>query len=430
MKERIAIINGTRTPMGKAGGYFKDLSAVDLGSHVVKELLAKTEFDRNKIDELIMGNVAQPADSANIARVIALKSGLPIDLPAYTVHRNCASGMESITSAANKILSGNAEVIIAGGTESMSNIPLLYNKKMTNFFTKLMNKKSGTLRTIKELLSFRLHFLKPIIGVVQGLTDPVCGLNMGQTAEVLAKEFKISREEQDKYALLSHQKAIIARNKGIFTDEISPILIPKDYKKIIETDESPRDNQTIESLKKLRPYFDKYHGTVTVGNACPISDGAAAVLLMTEKKAKQLKLKPIGYLREYSYASLEPERMGLGPIYATAKVLRKTKLKMKDFQLIEINEAFATQVIANEKAWSSNAFAKKYLGLDKALGKLDRKITNVNGGAIAMGHPVGMTGTRIVLTLIKELIRRKKTRGLATLCIGGGQGAALILETK
>ena len=439
MKERIAIIDGVRTPLGKAGGQLRRLNAVDLGVHVVKEIIARVNIKPSQVDELIFGNVAGPADAANIARVIALKAGLPMSVPAYTVHRNCASGMESITTSANKILAEHGEIFIAGGSEAMSHIPLFYSKKMTDFFSRLMNRKASPLNKLKNLMSFRLHFLKPVIGVMQGLTDPVCGLNMGETAEVLAREFGISREEQDAFALMSHEKAVKAIKKGIFKEEIHPISKDHAYSSLIENDEGPRDNQSMEALAKLKPYFDRRNGTVTVGNACPINDGAAAVILMSEKKAKQLKLKPLGYLRDYAYASLEPERMGLGPVYATAKLFkqqatlkqkRQKAITLEDIDLIEINEAFAAQVIANERAFASDVFAKKYLGLPKAIGKIKKNILNVNGGAIALGHPVGMTGTRIVIHLLKELKRRKKTRGLASLCIGGGQGAALLLETK
>jgi len=428
MKERIAIIDGLRTPMGKAGGVLRDISADDLGARVVKELMVRIQIHPDKVDEVIIGNVAQPANAANIARVIALKAGLPIRMIAYTVHRNCASGMEAITTAANKILTGEANIILAGGTESMSHIPLLFNKKMTNLFQRLFKAKS-VWQKLAIWGGFRPSFLMPVIGISEGLTDPVCGLNMGQTAEVLAREFHISRDEQDKFALLSHQRAVTAAKKGIFAEEMMPLPLPPRYETIVKQDEGPRDNQSLGQLGKLKPYFDRYQGTVTVGNACPINDGAAAVLVMTESKAKAEGYQPLGYLRDYAYASLEPQRMGLGPVYATSKLLQKSKLSMKDIELIEMNEAFAAQVIANERAFASAEFSKKYLESDKAIGEIDRNKLNVNGGAIALGHPVGMTGTRLVITLLKEMKRRKFQRGLATLCIGGGQGAALLLET-
>ena len=429
-RERIAIIEGVRTPIGKASGSLKKQSATDLGTLVVKEIIERSEIDIKEVDEIIFGNVAQPVQSANIARVISLRAGLSKSVPAYTVHRNCASGMESITTAMNKILSGYGEIFIAGGTESMSNIPLLYNKTMTSLFTKLSNKKLTLFQRIKLILSFRIGHLKPIIGLVEGLTDPVCGLNMGQTAEVLAKEFKISREEQDQYTLESHHKASNAIKNNIFKDEIVPISIDSEHTTIMTQDECPRANQTLEALAKLKPYFDRHNGTVTVGNACPVNDGAAAIVVMSESKAKSMQLKPLGYLKDYSYAALEPHRMGLGPIYATADLFKKTKLTIKDIDLIEMNEAFAAQVIANQHAFASDSFAQKYLNQSKAVGEIDPNIININGGAIAIGHPVGMTGTRLVIHVLKQLKKKNLQTGLATLCVGGGQGASLLLEKE
>ncbi len=429
MKERIAILDGIRTPMGKAGGILKNIGAEDLGAFVVREIMERTEIDPNSVDELIFGNVAQPAHAANIARVLALKAGLPISLPAYTVHRNCASGMEAITTGANKINAGDGKIIIAGGTENMSQIPLLFNKQMTKFFENLFRAKTLVER-LKVFTTFRLGHLAPIIGVSEGLTDPISGMIMGNTAEVLAREFHITREEQDQYALNSHLKALAAIDNGIFAQEILPIPLLPDYKVMIDRDEGPRVGQNIEALAKLKPYFDRRNGTVTVGNACPITDGAAALVLMSESQAKKEKRKVLGYLTDFAYASLEPQRMGLGPIYAASKLFQKSKFKTSDFDLIEINEAFAAQVIGNLRAWPSKAFAEKYLDRDKALGEIDPAILNVNGGAIALGHPVGMTGARLVIHTLKELRRRNKNLGLASLCIGGGQGAALALEVE
>jgi acetyl-CoA acyltransferase len=429
MKERIAIIDGIRTPMDKAGGKLKDISADELAVYVVREIILRTGIDPSSIDELIFGNVAQPATAANIARVIALKSGLPINVPAYTVHRNCASGMESITTSANKILAGQAKIIIAGGTESMSNIPFLFNRKMTDFFKETAKAKTF-LKKAGLFLRLRPSFLKPDIGILQGLTDPVSGLIMGLTAEVLAKEFQITRSMQDEFALLSNTKALRAIKEGILQQEILPVPLTPSYKEIITADNGPRENQSIAALAKLQPYFDRKNGTVTVGNSCPLTDGAAAVILMSENRAKEMNLEPLGYLKDYAYASLEPERMGLGPAYATAKLFNKTGMTMRDIDLVEINEAFAAQVIANEIAFPSLEFAKKYLNRTTSLGELNRDITNINGGAIALGHPVGMTGTRLVIHVLKELRRRKKNTGLATLCVGGGQGASLLLEVS
>ncbi len=428
MRERLAIVDGLRTPFAKAGGALSALSADDLAARAVRELLVRTDFPIGQIDELIVGNVAQPIEAANVARVIALKAGLPVGMIASTVHRNCASGMEAITSAANRIFSGEGEVYLAAGTESMSNIPLIYGKQMTRLFGVLTKAKTAKDR-LRAWMGFRPSYLKPIIGVMVGLTDPICGLNMGQTAEVLAREFHATRRDQDEFALLSHQRAVKAQLEGRLAEEVVPVPVPPGYAAMQTLDEGPRPNQDIEALAKLRPVFDKVAGTVTVGNACPLTDGAAAVLVMSESQARSRGLTPLGYLRDYAYAALDGRRMGLGPVFATDKLLRRTGLALSDFSLIELNEAFAAQVIACERAFASTEFARTWLGRDQALGTIDREILNVNGGAIALGHPVGATGTRLVLTLLKELRRRGLQRGLATLCVGGGQGAALALET-
>ena len=309
----------------------------------------------------------------------------------------------------------------------MSNVPLLVSEKMTNLFIQLQRSKTP-IQKIRALASFRPSFLAPIIAMRLGLTDIVCGLNMGQTGEVLAREFSITRAEQDEFALASHQKASKAIEQGLLAQEITPVVVPPAYSTVQGEDDGPRPNQNLKALEKLKPIFDRQAGTVTVGNACPITDGAAAVLLTSEEKAKELGVEPLGFLSSWAYAGLDGSRMGLGPVYAAAKLLDKTGLKMNGFDLIELNEAFAAQVIANEKAFGSADFAKKYLDRNQAIGELDRDRLNVNGGAIALGHPVGTTGTRLVITLLKQLRRANLNRGLATLCIGGGQGAALALE--
>lgn len=426
-KNRIAIINGYRSPMLKSGTGFKDLSASDLGARILKETVIQSNIEPEKIDEVIIGNVAQPANSANIARVIALKAGLPQEIPAFTVHRNCASGMEALTTAADKINAGSAEIIAVGGVESMSNIPFMFGKKMTEIFTNLAKAKTFG-QKFAILSQFRPKYLKPIIGIKEGLTDPISGLIMGCTAENVAKKFGITRQEQDDFALKSHQKAQKAQENNIFAEEIAAIYNNKG--EIIEEDNGIRKNQKIADLAKLKPYFERGTGTVTVGNSSQITDGAAFMLVMSEKKAKELKIEPLGYMSDYSYCGLEPELMGLGPVHACAKLFAKTGKKISDFDLIELNEAFAAQVIGCQRAFSSADFAKESLGLDAALGEIDPEITNVNGGAIALGHPVGMTGARIIIHSLKELKRRNKNQALATLCIGGGQGGAVALENS
>ena len=423
MKERIAIIDGLRSPIAKANGKLNDMSADTLGAIITKELVLRNDIDYKEFDEVIMGNVAQPSKAMNIARVMAIRAGFPQSTPAYTVHRNCASGMQSISSAIEKIHSNQGDLYLVGGMESMSNIPLLYSDEFRNFIAKFTYSKSIT-EKFKILTTFRLKFLKPTIGLISGLTDPISGKIMGITAENLANEFKISRAAQDEYALNSHKKAQKAMESGIFKDEIHPIMAKNAS---ISSDDGIRFNQTIEGLNKLNPIFIRDGGTVTAGNSSQVSDGACSLIVCSESKAKELNLEPIGYISDYSYAGLDANRMGLGPIYATKKLFDKTRISLKDIDLIEINEAFAAQVIANIKAFASEEFCQKAFN-SPALGEIDESILNVNGGAIALGHPVGMSGARIILTALKELKRRDKNRALATLCIGGGQGAAFLLE--
>ncbi len=427
MTPRIAILGGVRTPFCRAGSVLKDVSADDLAVVAVRELLARAAIDPALVHEVVVGNVAQPIHAANVSRVIALKAGLPDHVIAHTVHRNCASGLQALSTAMTQIAHGEADLVIAAGTESMSQIPLLFGAKMTELFVRLMRARTVGQR-VKALATFRPSFLKPVIAIQLGLTDPVCGLNMGETAEVLAREFGISRDEQDAFALQSHQRAAEAMRSGRLAEEITPVPVQPFYDRLQTEDEGPRPDQSLEKLAKMRPYFDRHAGTVTAGNACPITDGAAALLLASEKKAKALGLEPIGYLTGSAYAGLDGRRMGLGPAFATARLLKESGQELSDFDLIELNEAFAAQVIANQKAFASDEFAKEELGRSKALGELGDDRLNVNGGAIALGHPVGATGARMALTLLHELKRRNLSRGLATLCVSGGQGAAIALE--
>jgi len=422
---RIAIVEGVRTPFIKAWTIFGDLPAQKLGVIATRELLELTHLDPNLVDEVIFGAVAQPVEASNVARVISLYAGIPKEKRAYTVSRNCASGFESVTSAAEKIKAGLDEIVIAGGTESMSNMPLLFGKEITKILLRL-NKASNLIEKIKLFSQIKFEHLKPVPGLALGLTDPVCGLNMGQTAEVLTKEFGISRKEQDEFALISHQRAAAARSK--LREEIVPVILPPKFELVVEDDNGPRENQTIEALSKLRPYFDKHTGTVTVGNSCQVTDGACALLVMDEEKAEQMGYEPLGYIRAYSYAGVDPHRMGIGPAYAIPFALKNAGLNLKDIDLIEINEAFAVQVIACLRLLASKKFAQENFSLPEAIGEISMDKLNVNGGAIALGHPVGTTGSRLILTILKELKRRNAKFGLVSLCIGGGQGGAVILE--
>ncbi len=422
----VVLIDGFRTPFAKSGTALAGVPARELGRVAVAELLARHGVDPRDVDEVILGNVAQPSDSTNISRVVALLAGIPERVPAYTVQRNCASGMEAVVQAHERIAAGHADLIVAGGTESMSKIPLYMSDGMTRMFERLARAKSVGAKA-SAVAALRPRDFAPRIAIAEGLTDPVSGLNMGDTAEVLAKEFAISREAQDDFALLSHRRAVAATDAGRLAEEIVPVFEPP-YESAVTQDVGPRREQTLEALAKLRPYFDRRDGTVTVGNSCPVTDGAAAMLVASAEKARALGLVPAGRVRGYAVAGLDPARMGLGPTHATPAALQRAGVAFRDLGLIEINEAFAAQVIANEIAMASPKYCREKLGLPGAIGEIDRNLLNVNGGAIALGHPVGVSGTRLLLTLLREMKRRDVAVGLATLCIGGGQGAATVVE--
>lgn len=440
----VVLIDGVRTPFAKAGTKLAKIHPADLGKTALKQLIAQTNLDVNIVDEVIIGNTGNPVDSVNISRVVALGAGIPQKTSAYTVHRNCASALESISSGFEKIKSGTMDVVVAGGTENMSQMPVLLPEKFQAIFGKLFAAKGPkqALPLLLELFKADLKQIKalftanqrdeffPVIAVMKGLTDPFVGINMGQTAEILAKEWGLTREMQDQFALRSHQLASRAWKEGRMQQETTPVYLPPEFKEIVAQDIGPRDNQTLEALAKLRPFFDKATGTITAGNSCPITDGAAMMLLMSREKAEALGYKPTAKICSYGFAGLEPERMGLGPAYATPLALKRAGLALKDIGLVELNEAFAAQVMACQKAMASDKFAQEKLGLSQKVGEISDDIMNVNGGAIALGHPVGATGTRLVLTLMKEMKRRNVQYGLATLCIGGGQGGAMIIERE
>ncbi|HWP87047.1 MAG TPA: thiolase family protein, partial [Burkholderiales bacterium] len=390
----------------------------------------KTGLDPGLVDEVIFGCVSPPADAANITRVIALRSGIPPSVPAATVHRNCASGVESVTQAYEKMCAGRGRIFIVGGTESMSQMPLLFSQRAANKFSRLQRAKSLA-QKLGAASRFRPRDFKPRIGLQLGLTDPVSGLNMGETAELLARELSITREEQDAFALESHRRAIAGREKRsaeitpVFTDGRRPGKAPS------SSDNGPRQNQSLEALAKLPPVFDRDFGTVTAGNSSPITDGAVALLVMEVERARELGFVPSGALVDYAVAGCDPARMGLGPLVAMAKLREQSRLEVHDADLIEINEAFAAQILAVLKCAESEELCRKYCGHpvtrggSSAIGPISRDKLNVNGGAIALGHPVGATGARLILTSLKELQRRGEHRALISLCVGGGQGVAL-----
>ena len=395
MAQDVVVVAGLRTPQGVFGGALKQLTAQFLGETVVRELLKRTNLKPAEVEEVIVGCVGQGSDAPNIARVIALRAGIPKETPAFTVQRNCASGLQAIVSACQNIACGDRDVQIAGGAECMSSAPYV----------------SRDMRWGK-----RLRHAEMIDTVWEGLTDPVCGQIMGQTAKNLVVEFSISRADQDRFALLSHQRAFRATRENRFKDELVPVMVPKrsmgrDLPPEPFTQDEGVNPGLSEPLLGQYPAIFKEHGTVTSGNACFNADGAAMALIMTAARAKALGYTPLARVRSYAFAGLEPERMGLGPALAVPAALTRAGLTMKDVQLMELNEAFAATFLACEKAMGFN-----------------RDTTNVNGGAIALGHPVGATGTRLVVTLLHEMKRRQAAIGVATACIGGGQGAAIVFE--
>ncbi len=421
------ISNYLRTPFCKMDTKLSEVGAVELGRTVVSELLERLDHDPEVVDEVIIGNAGQPHDAANISRVISIEAGVPESVPAYTVQRNCASGMEAIGAAARKVSVGEADLIIAGGTESMSEYPLLFPEEAQQKFKDFSRSKS-TWDTIKTAASFRPGDFSPVVGLEEGLTDPTCDMNMGETAEVLAREFDISREEQDAFALESHQRTTAAWEEGRLEEEVIPVYVPPEYEESVEKDNIFRPEQSMEALSGLDPVFDQEFGTVTPGNSSPLTDGAAGVVVASREKADELDLDVMGRMLNYQVAGLDPKRMGLGPSYATGKLLQRTDHALPEFDLIEMNEAFAAQMIANFETFEDEEFARDELGREEPIGAINRDILNVNGGAISIGHPIGATGTRLVGTLLMELRRREENLGLATLCIGGGQGAAMALE--
>lgn len=420
----VYIVDGSRTPFLKAKGKPGEFAAVDLALGCARPLLARQPFSADQLDEVIVGCMMPGPDEANIARVIALRLGCGKKVPAWTVQRNCASGMQSIDSAAADISLGRANLVLAGGVEAMSHSPVLLNQAMVGWLGRLsMSKKP--IDKLKTFAALRPGHLKPIIGLLRGLTDPVVGLSMGQTAENIAHRFNIDRTMMDTFAVQSHQRLIAAQEAG-FLDEIEALYDTKGH--VYLHDDGVRSDSSVERLAKLRPVFDKQFGNVTAGNSAQITDGAAMLLLASEDAVKEFKLPVMGKLIDSNWAGLEPAQMGLGPVHAITPILQRNELTLSDIDYWEINEAFAAQVLGCLAAWEDDDYCKEELGLETAFGKVKRDILNVDGGGVSLGHPVGSSGARIVLHLLKVLERNKAKRGVASLCIGGGQGGAMLIE--
>ncbi len=424
---RVAIVYGIRTPFIRSGTLFKNLSPLELGRMATVELINRMELDPNEINEVIFGTVIPSPKAPNLAREISLGAGIPSSVPSYTVTRACASSNQAITNAAESIMSGSAEVVVAGGAESLSDTPVLYSKRFRDILYE-SSKGENFLQKIKPFLNLRIGDLAPDL---PGLTEPSTGLTMGESAEKMARENHISREDQDAFALRSHVLAYKATEEGVFKKEIIKTLMPPDFLTIADSDNGIRGNTSIEALSKLRPAFDRKYGTVTAGNSSPLTDGASSLLLMAEEKAKSLGYEPLGYIRSYAYAALSPDdQLLMGPAYATPIALERAGLTLKDIDLIEMHEAFSSQVLSNIRAFSSKRFSEEKLGRSQPIGEIDMDRFNVFGGSIAIGHPFGATGGRLTITMINELRRRGGNFGLITVCAAGALGMSMVVERQ
>lgn len=419
----VFIVDGARTPFLKFKGVPGDFSASDLAVGAARPLLARQPFDAADFDQVIVGCVGPSEEEANIARIISLRLGCGDSVPAFTVQRNCASGLQSIDTAAQSIANGQCNLVLAGGTEAMSRAPLLYSRRMATWLGHFQKAKSVP-KKLQAVAKFRPNMLVPVIALLKGLTDPVVNMNMGQTAEELAYQFGISREQADEYAMNSHLRAAKAYEQHAL-DEVTPLYSNKGD--VYQQDDGVRPDSTMEKLAKLKPVFEKY-GKVTPGNSSQISDGAAFVILASKEAVSRYNLPVLGKIKQVQWAALSPAIMGLGPVHAMSPILQHHNLSLADIDFIEINEAFAAQVLACREAWNDDAFCKEALGLDGKVGLIDLEKLNPDGGAIAMGHPVGASGTRLVLHILNKLHKTGGKRALASLCIGGGQGGAILLE--
>lgn len=424
MNPPIYIIDGARTPFLKARNAPGPFAAGDLATAAGSALLARQRFAPDALDEVILGCASPSPDEVNIGRVAALRMGCGNTVQGWTVMRNCASGMQAIDSAMANIHSGRSQLVLAGGVDALSRAPLLLSDPMVRWFAGWMGARSLGQR-LAMLRKFRFGYLAPVIGIMKGLTDPIVGQLMGQTAENLAWRFGIGRDEMDAYAVESHRRVAAAQDAGHFA-EIVP-LIDRDGS-IYASDDGLRRDASMAGLAKLKPFFDKKYGRVTPGNSSQITDGAAWLVLASEAAVQQHGLTPIGRIVDSQWAALEPELMGLGPVHAATPILQRHGLGLNDLDLWELNEAFAAQVIGCLRAWQDDVYCRERLGLPGALGAIEPARLNVDGGAVALGHPVGASGVRIVLHLLQALRRTGGRRGIATICIGGGLGGAMLVE--
>ncbi len=421
---RVAVVAGVRTPFTRAGTAFKAISAIELGKYCVAELIQRTNLTGKEVDALVFGTVVPSVLAPNIAREVSLLPLLPKGVQAFSVSRACASANQAITDGADQIALGHAEVVIAGGAESLSNVPIMHSRGMTDALVAASRAKSvaGRLAAVARIRP------KDLVPVTPAIAEPTTGETMGQSAEKMAKINDISREDQDHFALRSHRLAAAGTADGRITAEIAPVVVPPRFETVVTVDNGVREDTSYDKLASLKPVFDKRYGTVTAGNSSPLTDGGAAVLLMSEETAKALGYTPLGYIKSYAYAALDPgEQLLMGPVLAAPVALARAGLTLADMDLVEMHEAFASQVLSNLKGFESRSWAER-AGFDTPVGEVDRARLNVMGGSIAIGHPFGATGARITTTLLDELNRRDAQYGLMTVCAAGGLGFAMVLE--
>ena len=420
----MAIVTGCRTPFARAGTLLKPLSAIELGRLCVAELLQRTNLDGSDVDAVVFGTVVPSVQAPNIAREVALMPLLGKGVDAWSVSRACASANQAIADAADQIALGHMDCVIAGGAESLSNVPILHSPA----FGAMLMAANRAKNISQKLGAFSRMRPKDLVPVAPAIAEPTTGESMGQSAEKMAKINGITREEQDEFALRSHRLAAAGLRDGRLSAEMFPVYVPPRYDQIATTDNGVRDDSTLEALSALKPVFDKRYGSVTAGNASPLTDGAAAVLLMSEDKAAALGYQPIGFIRSYASAALDPgEQLLQAPVLAAPKALQRAGLTLRDIDLIEMHEAFAAQVLSNLRGFESQLWAER-AGLSQPLGVVDRARLNVMGGSLAIGHPFGATGARVTTTLCNELTRRGGQFGLLTVCAAGGLGFAMVIE--
>jgi acetyl-CoA C-acetyltransferase len=423
-RRNVYVVDGARTPFLKAKTGLGPFTGSDLAVHAGRALLLRQPFGATAFDEVIVGAALPSADEANIARVVSLRLGCGDKVPAWTVMRNCASGLQALDSAAVNILAGRANLVLAGGTDAMSHAPLLYGPAMVNWLAQWYAAKSFGQKAALAT-RFKVSHLAPVIAILRGLTDPIVKLSMGSTAEIVAKRFGITRTMMDEYAVESHRRTAYAQDNGNLR-EVEPMYGPDGT--VYAADDGVRRDSSVEKLAKLKPVFDKQYGNVTAGNSSQVTDGAAMLILASEEAVAKHGLKPLGRIVDTHWGALDPSEMGLGPVHAITPLMMKHGLNWDDIDVAEINEAFAAQVLGCLAAWESEEYCKTHFGLDRAFGKLDRSKVNIDGGAIAVGHPIGASGARVVLHALKVLERTGGKRAVASLCIGGGQGGAMLLE--